>query len=337
MSKHVIVGLTVVLCVLAAGVGGYFATRTGIAQTAPATAANAVPVERAPAAESVVQPPVESITPSAGAASAPDSDPVAVAPAKASEKTAQLVRRTPPASQTVPRAPAAKPAESNPAGFRQPLPTMGTAFGASGAEPPVVTLPPIQLPITPVLEAVAAPAEPEPQFEEVEVEAESVLGLKIDSTVHSETARVEDPVEAHVTRDVRVGSLVAIPAGSRVLGVVTQVEKGGKMKNRARLGIRFHTLVMADGTRTTIQTDAIYREGEAPGQEAAGKVGAAAAGGAILGAILGGKKGAVIGGSVGAAGGTAAVMAGDRNAAILTAGTSVTVRLLRPVTVVVAR
>jgi hypothetical protein len=66
-------------------------------------------------------------------------------------------------------------------------------------------------------------------------------------------------------------------------------------------------------------------------------MGAAAAGGAILGAILGGKKGAAIGGSVGAAGGAAAVMAGDRNAAVLQAGTSVTVRLLRPVTVVVAR
>jgi hypothetical protein len=185
--------------------------------------------------------------------------------------------------------------------------------------------------------APVVPAAEEPKFDEVVVSADSVVGLKIDTTVHSETSRVEDPVEAHVTRDVRVGSVVAIPAGSRVLGVVSQLERGGKMKTRARLSVRFHTLVLADGTRTTIQTDYVYREGDAPGQEAASKMGAAAAGGAILGALLGGGKGAAIGGSIGAAGGAAAVMSGDRNPAVLKAGTAVTVRLLQPVPVLVAR
>ena len=60
-------------------------------------------------------------------------------------------------------------------------------------------------------------------------------------------------------------------------------------------------------------------------------------GGAILGAIIGGGKGAAIGGSVGAAGGTAAVMAGGRNPAVLASGTSLTVRLSQPVTIVVER
>jgi len=62
-------------------------------------------------------------------------------------------------------------------------------------------------------------------------------------------------------------------------------------------------------------------------------VGGAAVGGAILGAILGGAKGAVIGSTAGAGAGTAVVMAGDRNAATLPAGTPMTVRLLAPVTV----
>jgi hypothetical protein len=131
--------------------------------------------------------------------------------------------------------------------------------------------------------------------------------------------------------------MVAIPAGTRVLGVVTQVERGGKMKTKSRLGVRFHTLVLADGTRTAIQTDVVFREGDSPGQEAAGKMGAAAAGGAILGALLGGGKGAAIGGSIGAAGGAAAVMSGARNPAVLKSGTPVTVRLLQSVPVLVAR
>jgi hypothetical protein len=159
----------------------------------------------------------------------------------------------------------------------------------------------------------------------------------VESAVTSETARLEDRVEARVTRDVRVGSDVAIPAGARALGSVTLVERGGKIKERARLGIRFHTIVLADGSEIPLRTETIYREGDSPGKESAAKIGGAAVGGAILGAILGGKKGAVIGGSVGAAGGTAATMAGGRNPATLPAGTTVSVRLNEPATVVVER
>jgi hypothetical protein len=190
------------------------------------------------------------------------------------------------------------------------------------------------------LPAPVPPAPPEPpakQFEELVVSADSVLGLQIDTTITTARARVEDPVEARITRDVRVGADVAIPSGTLVLGSVTHVDRGGKLKDRSRLGVRFHTLVLADGTRTPIRTEAIYREGDSPGQESSAKIGAAAVGGAILGAIIGGGKGAAIGSAIGGAGGTAAVMASGRNAAALTAGTSVTIRLQEPVTITIER
>ncbi len=180
-------------------------------------------------------------------------------------------------------------------------------------------------------------APPEPQYEELVVAADSVIGLQIEHAISSESARVEDPVEARVTRDLVVGGKVAIPAGTRALGSVTFVERGGKVKTRARLGLRFHTLVFADATRMPIHTDTIFRDGEPPANESVAKIGGAAVGGAILGAILGGTKGAVIGGATGAAGGTAAVMAGDRHAATLPAGATVTVRLTAPVTVTVPK
>ena len=110
----------------------------------------------------------------------------------------------------------------------------------------------------------------------------------------------------------KVGDAIAIPAGSRAIGSVIQVERGGKFKERARLGIRFTTLVLADGTRLPMSTETIYREGEAPGNSSAAKIGGGAIGGAILGAILGGAKGAAIGATAGAGGGVAAVQAGDR-------------------------
>ena len=86
-----------------------------------------------------------------------------------------------------------------------------------------------------------------------------------------------------------------------------------------------------------LRAEAIYREGDSPGNESARKIGGAAIGGAILGAIFGGGKGAAIGGATGAAGGTAAVMAGDRNAATLPAGTVVNVRLSAPAAIEVEK
>jgi hypothetical protein len=189
------------------------------------------------------------------------------------------------------------------------------------------------VPFDPVRFPEPPPAPPEPRFVELVVPVASVIGLQVETPLTTERARVEDRVEAHVTRDVVAGSRVAIPAGARVIGSVTLVERGGKIKERARLGVRFHTLVFADGTEVPIRTEGVYREGESPGRESSAKIGGAAVGGAILGAILGGGKGAVLGSATGAAGGTAAVMAGGRNAATLPAGTVLTVRLEEPVTV----
>ena len=84
-----------------------------------------------------------------------------------------------------------------------------------------------------------------------------------------------------------------------------------------------------------MSTETIYREGEAPGNSSAAKIGGGAIGGAILGAILGGAKGAAIGATAGAGGGVAAVEAGDRQEVTLPAGSPMTVRLLTPLTVTV--
>lgn len=194
----------------------------------------------------------------------------------------------------------------------------------------------------PVEERAAAepPREPEPPprlFEELVVSADSVMGLQLESGLSTERARVEDRIEARVVRDVRAGGRVAIPAGSRAIGSVMLVEQGGKFKERSRLGIRFHTLVLADGTRLPVTTETIYRVGEAPGNRSAAKIGGGAVAGAILGAILGGAKGAAVGATTGAGAGTAAVVASDADAAEFPTGTEVTARILSPITVTVEK
>ena len=181
----------------------------------------------------------------------------------------------------------------------------------------------------------SAAAPPPPATEELVVAADSVIGLQIDTFVSTDRAEVEDDVQARVTRDVMVSRRVAIPAGSVVNGSVVMVERGGKLKGAARLGVRFHTVVFDDGVEVPIATETVYREGSSRGRDNAARIGGGAVAGAILGAIFGGGRGAAIGGAAGAAGGTAAAAAGDAEPATLAAGTTLTVRLSRPVSVTV--
>lgn len=174
-------------------------------------------------------------------------------------------------------------------------------------------------------------------YEELVVPADAVIGLQVERTISSDAAQVEDRVDARVTRDVRVAGQVAIPAGARARGTVTMVEQGGKFKARARLGVRFHTILLSDGTSVPIQAETIYREGVSPTASSSAKIGGGAIGGAVIGALLGGGKGAAIGGSIGAGAGTAAVVAGDAKPATLASGSNVTVRLSRPAAVTIQK
>lgn len=178
---------------------------------------------------------------------------------------------------------------------------------------------------------------PPPIFEDLVIAEDSVISLEIETSISTDSARVEDRVVARTIRDVRAGQETAIPAGARAIGSVILVELGGKMREQARLGVRFHTIELGDGSEVPIETETIYREGRSPANGTTARIGGAATAGAILGAIFGGRKGAVIGGAAGAAGGTAAAMARDREPATLPAGTTVTIRLTDSTTVTVER
>ncbi|HSK10839.1 MAG TPA: hypothetical protein VK911_14760 [Vicinamibacterales bacterium] len=157
------------------------------------------------------------------------------------------------------------------------------------------------------------------------VAADSVLGLQLETPVSTRAGQVEDPVEARVTRDLMVGGRVAVPTGTRALGSVTILEKGGKDK-QPRLGIRFHALVLPSGTRIDVDTEPILRDAGSANASLT-RVGGGAAGGAVVGAILGGTRGAAIGGALGATG--AAVTAPDRADVVeLRAGTALNIRTL---------
>lgn len=320
-----------VAAVVAAGSGAYLAVRHNQAE-ATLAAPEASGTGAVSETEEIVAPETAK-TPATEPAIVPTSQPRSVAkPAPAvSNRTTGVVtsRSNQPSSSSATGA----RVETASAPRRDERPTPVVAEGPQ--EPPALEARAPEAVVAAVPDI--APEPPAPQFEEIVIPPDAVIGLQVENSVSSETARIEDRVDARVTRDVRAGGAVAIPAGSRVQGSVTLVERGGKVKERARLGVRFHTVVLADGTRVPIRTETILREGESPVNGSASKIGGAAVGGAIIGAILGGGKGAAIGGSIGAAGGTAAVMAGGAKPATLNAGTTVTVHLAESAAVTVER
>ena len=339
MSSRVLAGLLVAGCLTAAGGGAYVAVH----QNAAASAATA-PTADAPVAVEPAARPVSETEAVVGDPQPQQPQPVATPPAP-SVPTAVASPARPETRRAAAAAPARRESAPPPPSRRQDVPAAAAAQPTPAPTPaerpasaPAATPQQPEPVVTEVPRALEPPPPPPaPQFEEVVLPTSSVIGLQVDTSLSSERARVEDRVEARVTRDVMADGRLAIPAGARVLGAVTTVERGGKVKERARLGVRFHTLVLADGREVPLRTETIYREGDSPANESARKIGGAAVGGAILGAILGGGKGAATGATIGAAGGTAAVMAGDRNAATLPPGTVVTVRLSAPATLEVEK
>ena len=322
ISKALAFGLLGVGCVVAAAGGAFVAVRQNV--TAERAALSA-PASQPPSTQSEAGKPVSETE--AIVAAKPEVAVPEPAPLEPTSKPAERPRAR--------RAEAAPAARTTRAVTPDTLPPPPAAPERSSAavEAPVAPSVPVPENAPEPARTSEPPAVNEPQFEEVIVPTSSVIGLQVTTALSSERTQVEDRVEARVTRDVLSAGRVAIPAGSRVVGSVTLVERGGKVKERARLGVRFHTLVLADGSELALRTEGIFREGEPPSGESARKIGGAANGGAILGAILGGGKGAVVGGATGAAGGTAAVMTGDRNAATLSSGTVVNVRLTAPLSV----
>jgi type IV secretory pathway VirB10-like protein len=330
-------------CIASAAGGGYLATRqntvpTPAAAMSPATAATtAAPVAPVPASAVPERSVQETEAVVADAAKKPTTAPKPTAakrvesqggtPRAANTAASASTRpgQPPPLASTWPSSAASQP----PAAPPMPAPTDTVPSGSAA--------PRVEEPARAAQEPPRAPEPPQKTFEDLVIARDSVIGLQTETRISSETAHVEDRVDARVTRDVRVGDRVAVPAGARAIGSVSLVERGGKFKERARLGIRFHTLVLADGTRVPINTETIFRDGDAPTNGSAQKVGGGAIGGAIIGAILGGGKGAAIGAAAGAGAGGAAVMAGGRNEAVLPPGTPVTARINQPVIVTIER
>lgn len=173
---------------------------------------------------------------------------------------------------------------------------------------------------------------PRAAYRTVTIPAGTVLTVRLNTPVASDTSRVEQRVDGTLARDVRVGGVEALGAGATLRGTVTNAERSGRVKGRANVAFKFDHIA-ANGTVYPVSTRTISRVAPGTKKRDAATIGLPAAGGAIVGGIIGGGDGAVKGGVIGGAAGTAAVLSTRGKEVRLARGTTVSVRLASPLTV----
>ena len=178
------------------------------------------------------------------------------------------------------------------------------------------------------------PAErPARRASSVTVPAGTTIDVELLETVSSQTSQVGDSVRARVSGSVHEDGVNAIPAGSEVIGVVSDAQALRRVGGRARLAIDFTELVLPSGQ--TVPISASYSQiGKSETGKDAATIGAGAAVGGVLGKqIEKDRRGTVIGAIVGAAAGTAIAAKTTGRQVTLPAGTSLSVSLQDSVTV----
>jgi hypothetical protein len=153
------------------------------------------------------------------------------------------------------------------------------------------------------------------------------LDVRLQQSLSSKTAKVEDRFEATTVVDLKQGAEVLIPAGTVVRGVVTSVQPAGRIERKGSLTLSFDR-VTVQGREIPVRATATQVFESQGIQGETDKIAAGAGVGAIVGGIIGGLKGALAGILIGAGGTVAATEGNDVE---LPAGTIVRVRFDSPV------
>jgi hypothetical protein len=161
-----------------------------------------------------------------------------------------------------------------------------------------------------------------------EVPAGAELDVRLSQPLSSETAQVEQRFEAVTAADVYQDNQLLIPAGSRVRGVVSSVDRAGRLDRRGSMTLAFDQITI--NGRAYEMRGTITEVLEADKDREVAKIGGGAGVGAIIGGIIGGVKGAIIGAVIGAGGTIAATEGTDVK---LEQGTILRLRLDEPLRV----
>jgi hypothetical protein len=211
----------------------------------------------------------------------------------------------------------------------QPRPEPSRPAAAEARPEPPRAVKPEPAPADPAPEPEPEPVREEPRTASVTVPAGAQIDVEFTRRLASNTSSPGDSFRARVNHDLIQDGVVAIPAGSEILGEVTDALPLKRVGGQARLALKFTDLVLPSGK--TVPIDASFvQEGRNETRRDAATIGGAAAGGAVLGRILNKgnrSRGSVLGAIIGAAAGTAIASKTPGEEVIIPEGSVVSLRL----------
>lgn len=154
------------------------------------------------------------------------------------------------------------------------------------------------------------------------------VDVRLQSSLSSDTAEVEDRFYATVIEDLRIDNQVVIPAGAEVRGIVSAVDRSSRTDRSASLTLAFDQLVAHGRTYPVRLT--LTDSQESGIRDEATRIGLGAGVGGVIGGLLGGTRGALAGILIGGGGTVAATEGEDVE---LAAGTVLRARFDSAVTV----
>jgi len=167
----------------------------------------------------------------------------------------------------------------------------------------------------------------------VTVPAGTSFEVEFTKGLASNASSVGESFRARLVADLRLDGAVAIPAGSEVLGVVTDAVGARRIGGKARLTVKFTDLVLPSGTTLPVHAS-FLEEGKSRAGRDAATIGGSTAGGALLGRILGNSgRGTILGALVGAAVGTAIASKTAGEEVVIPEGSVISLKLDQPLAV----
>ena len=144
----------------------------------------------------------------------------------------------------------------------------------------------------------------------------TLLLVRLSADVSSATAHVEDRVQGFLDQDLAADGRLVASRGTKVYGIVSAVDDGGKMKGQATVSVTLTDMQVGARVLSIKTKPVTAMGGKGTGTK---KVVGGAAIGAAIGAIAGGGEGAAIGAAVGAGAGGVATAASSVKAAVIAA------------------
>jgi hypothetical protein len=164
------------------------------------------------------------------------------------------------------------------------------------------------------------------------IPAGTSLKVRAADGISSGQSRVGDTFRLTLDQPLVINGRTVAPAGSRVVGRVTEAKGAGRVSGRAELGFTLVELKPANDNRSyPIVTDAFHAQAKSTKKRDAATIGGGAGLGAVIGGIAGGKKGAAIGATIGGAAGTGVAVSTRGKEVAVSSGARFTFRLKQPV------